>query len=326
LIRVTPLTLVVGLLLAAPWAAMAQPATKVFRVVELNPIPPSPQFETQRVFRRTLRELGYVQGVNIVVEDRFAGDSEARLLQYAGEAVRLKADVIVAVSSASVRAAANATKTIPIVGLDLETDPVASGFIASLARPGGNLTGFFLDLPELTGKRLELLKETLPGITRVALLLDPTMDPAPRRAAESAARSLGLTLQIVEVRGRGDFEGAFKAAVRGGNRALMVADSPMMSAHPKLIADLAVKHRLPTASTFSSFAHAGILMSYGPNLADLFRQAAAYVDRILKGARPGDLPVQRPTRFELILNQATAKALGLTIPESVLVRADRVLD
>jgi len=325
--RILQLSGVVPLVLFAVLrAAEAQQPANPFRIVELNPIPPHPSLEPQRVLRQTLRERGYVQGKDIVIEDRFAAGSEDRLREYAAEAVRLKVDLIVAVSSSAVRAAANATKTIPIVALDLESDPVASGFVASLARPGGNLTGFFLDLPELTSKRLELLKEAIPGLARVAVLWDPTMNPEPLRTAEVAARSLGLSLEILETQGPSDFEAAFRAAVRGRNSALMVIQSPMMDAHPAQIAALAMKYRLPVTSIFSHFTEAGLLMSYGPNLNDLFRQAAIYVDRVLKGAKPKDLPVQRPTRFELIVNLKTAKSLGLAIPQSLLVRADRLVE
>jgi putative ABC transport system substrate-binding protein len=318
--------------LVTPLVVEGQQKGKVYRVIELNPIPPATPGTQQlangpyKVFRQALRELGYVQGMNIVVEDRFAGGSEERLREYAAEGVRLKADVILAVSSAAVRMAANATKTIPIVGLDLESDPVASGLVASLARPGGNLTGFFLDLPELNGKRLELLKEAIPGIARVAFLLDATMDSAPRRAAEIAARQLGLSLQLVEARGARDLEGALHAAVRGGSRALMIHESPLLSTQPQRIADLTVKHRLATTGIFAHVAEAGILMSYGPNLNELFRQSATYVDRILKGTGPGDLPVQRPAKFDLVINLKTAKALGLTIPPSLLLRADQIIE
>jgi putative ABC transport system substrate-binding protein len=305
-------------------AVEAQQPMKVFRIVHLDPI--DAPTEASRVFRQALRELGYVEGENIVIESRFAAGSDDRLREYATEAVRLKVDVIVAISSSAVKAATKATKTIPIVALDLESDPVASGAVASLARPGGNLTGLFLDLPELAAKRLELLKEAIPGITRVAVLWDPSMSPVPLRATEVAARSLGLHLQIVEARRPSDLEAAFRAAVSGRNRALMVFQSPMFASHPKLIVDLAAKHRLPTTSIFSHFTEAGLLMSYGPNLNDLFGQAAPYVDKILKGAKPSELPVQRPTRFELIVNVKSAKALGLTMPPSLLLRADKVIE
>ena len=253
-----------------PVAEPQQP-TKRFRILELNPGAPQ---EQQLVFREALRELGYVQGQNIVIEDRFAGGSQDRLREYAAEAAHLRIDVIVAISSAAIRAATNATKTIPIVGVDLESDPVARGFIASIARPGGNLTGIFVDLPELTGKGLELLKEAIPRISRVAIFRDPALSPELLAAAERAAPSL----------------------------------------------------RLPTVSFFPHYTEAGLLMSYGPNLYGLFSQAATYVDRILKGTKPGDLPVQRPARFEMLVNSRTAKALGLIIPQPLLLRADRVID
>jgi putative ABC transport system substrate-binding protein len=315
----------VGLaLLASPRFADSQQRPSILRIVELNPSA-GPQ-EQQRVFRHALRELGYIQGENILIEDRFASGSEERLREYATEAVRLKADVIIAISSSAIRVSANATKTISIVGLDLESDPVASGFVASLARPGGNLTGVFVDLPELFGKGLQLLKEAVPGIARVAVLRDPTLDPAPLRAAEGAAHALGLQLQVVEARGPSTFESAFRAAVKGRNDALIVIPSPRFGFHRRLIGDLAIKYRLPTASVFPHFTEAGLLMSYGPNVYGLYRQAATYVDKILKGAKPGDLPVQRPVRFEMLVNLKTAKALGLTIPQSLLLRADHVIE
>jgi putative ABC transport system substrate-binding protein len=304
-------------------AAQAPQPTRVFRIVELNPTP-VPQ-EQQRVFRQALRELGYVQGENILIEDRFAAGSEERLREYAAEAARLKADVIVAISSFAVRATATATKTIPVVALDVESDPVASGFVASLGRPSGNITGVFLDLPELNGKLLEFLREAIPGITRIAVLRDATLNQAPIRAAEVAARALSLQLQVVQARGPGDFDGAFGEIVKGRSTAMMVIPSPMFGANRKAIADLAVKHRLATTSILPQYAEDGLLMSYGPNLYGLYRQAAIYVDRILKGTRPGDLPVQRPTKFELVINRKTARALGLTIPPSLLQRADQVI-
>jgi putative tryptophan/tyrosine transport system substrate-binding protein len=301
--------------------AEAQPAKRMFRILELNPGVPQ---EQQRVFRQALRDLGYVQGQNLHIEDRFAAGSEDRLRDYAAEAVRLKVDVIVAISSAAIRAATNVAKTIPVVGLDLESDPVASGFIASLARPGGNLTGVFVDLPELTGKCLELLKEAVPGITRVAVLRDPTLNPALLPAAETAARALGLRLQIVEARTPNEYDDAFRVALAGHNHAVMVIPSPRFDR--SRLAELAARHRLPTISMFPHYADAGLLVTYGPDLYRLFSQAATYVDRILTGARPGELPVQRPARFEMVINGKTARALGLTIPKSLLLRADRVID
>ncbi|MGH9317514.1 MAG: ABC transporter substrate-binding protein [Thermoanaerobaculia bacterium] len=316
-------------LLAPPLVAEPQQPAKVFRIVVLTSHP-APQGgtanETLRGFRQTLRELGYIQGENILIEERFEAGREDRLREYAAEAVRLQVDVIFAVSYAAIQAAANATQTIPIVGHDLDSDPVASGFVASLARPGGNVTGVFLNLPELSGKALQLLKEAIPGIARVAVLRSPTTAPAPLRAAEVATRSLGLQLQIVEAGGPGDFESAFSAAVAGRNRALMVIPSPMFGAHRTLISDLAVKHRLATTSILPLYAEAGLLMSYGPDVHGMARQAAPYVDRILKGAKAGDLPVLRPARFEMIINLKTARAIGLTIPPSLILRADRVVE
>ena len=205
--RIALLGAVAAVLVAGLPVAEPQQPTKAFRIMELNPGAPQ---EQQKVFRQALRDLGYVQGQNILIEDRFAAGNDDRLHDYAAEAVRMKVDVIVAISSAAIRAATNAAKAIPIVGLDLESDPVASGFIASLARPGGNLTGVFVDLPELTGKGLELLKEAIPGVARVAVLRDPTLNPALLPAAEAAARSLGLRLQIVEARAPNEYDGAFK--------------------------------------------------------------------------------------------------------------------
>jgi putative ABC transport system substrate-binding protein len=262
------------LTLLAPLTAAAQPTGRVLRIGELSPIPPEGgSGQPPKIFRQGLRELGWIEGENIVIEKRYAAGSDDRLREYAAELVRLNVDVIFAVGSSAVRVIRSATKKIPIVALDLESDPIASGLVAGLARPGGNLTGFFLDLPQLSGKRLELLKETIPGISRVAVLWDPPMDPVPLRASEAAARSLNLHLQVVEARGPNDFERAFSLAAKG-NRALVVSQSPMFDVHQQLLVDLAAKHRLPTTSIFSRAAEAGFLMSYGPNIDDLFRQAA----------------------------------------------------
>ena len=234
--------------------------------------------------------------------------------------------MILAITSAAIEAAAKSTKTIPIVGHDLDSDPVARGFVANLGRPGGNITGVFLDLPELSGKALQLLKEVKPRTTRIAVLRTLTTTQAQVRAAESAARSLGLQPHIVEARAPADFEGAFRAAVAGRATALIVIPSPMFGAHRTVIGDLAVKHRLATTSIFPLYAEAGLLVSYGPDVAAMLRQAVTYVDKILKGAKPGDLPVLRPAQFELVVNVKTARAIGLTIPPSLVARADRVVE
>ena len=311
--------------LTSPVGLGAQHAARPHRVVELNPLPPAPG-RVRPALHDRLREFGYTQGQNILVEYRFAGASEDRLREYAAQAVRENVSVILAVSSSAVRAATKATSTLPIVGLDLETDPIASGAIASLARPGGNLTGVFLDLPELAGKRLELLREAVPGIARVAVLWDPTMATAPLVATEAAARRLGLTLQVVKATEPRSLDQAFRAAVNARSRALMVIQSPMLDAQERLLVELAGKHRLPTTSIFSHTTEGGLLMSYGPNLDHLFRQAAGYVDRILKGAAPGDLPIERPAKFELAINLHAARALGLKLPASLLQRADRIIE
>jgi putative ABC transport system substrate-binding protein len=274
-------------------------------------------------FGRGLSELGYIEGQNIVVEWRDADFKPDKYAGLATELVRLKVDVIFAAGPASIRAARNATGTIPIVAVDLESDPVASGLIASLARPGGNVTGLFLDLPELSGKQLELLKEAISGLSRVAVLWDPATGPFQLRATEAAARSLGVQLQPLEVPSPDKFDSAFWAATKGHAEALIVLGSPVL-AQPR-IAHLATKSRLPLISQFKEISEAGGLMAYGPSRLDMGRRAATFVDKILKGSKPADLPVERPTKFEFVINLKVAKQIGLTIPPNVLVRADRVI-
>ena len=248
-----------------------------------------------------------------------------RLRDQAAELVRLKVDVIVASSSPAVQMARQVTQRIPIVALDLETDPVASGLAASLAQPGGNLTGVFLDQPELGGKWLELLREALPEVTRVAVLWDAAMDPAPLRATEVVARSVGVPLHLLEVRGPHEFASAFEAMTRERASALLVFQSPMLFVHHPRIADLAVTSRLPTMAMFREFAQAGGLLSYGPNVQEVFWRAAFFIDKILKGAKPGEVPIERPDKFELVINLKTAQALGITIPPTLLFLADEVI-
>jgi putative ABC transport system substrate-binding protein len=314
--------------LVAPLAAAAPRPVKVPRIGVLNPraapavpVPPAPLDG----FRQGLRELGYVEGQNIVMEYRWGEGKEDRLRDFAAELVQRKVNVILAVGSTAVRGARNATRTLPIVAVDMETDPVASGLAASLARPGENITGLFLDLPELTGKWLELLREAIPDIARVAVLWDSATDPVPLRAMEVTAQSLRVPLQILEVRGPHEFEDAFGAATRGHAGALTVLQSPILGDHSTRIANLAVTSRLPAIAMFRQFPKAGGLMSYGPNLFELFRRAAAYVDKILKGAKPGDLPVERPMKFELVINLKTAQELGINLPPLLLFQATDVL-
>jgi putative ABC transport system substrate-binding protein len=315
--------LALGLLCALLTAAEAQQAKKVFRIGVLSTIDlrSAPQFVA---FAQRLQELGYVEGQNVAFEFRNAEGQAERLADLAAELVRLQVDIIVAPGpEAPLRAARQATRTIPIIMLAINYDPIARGYIDGLARPGGNITGvFFLQL-ELTAKRLELLKEALPQLTRVSALWDAyTADQW--RATEAAAQSLGL--QLVELRHPPyDFEGARGIAIREGAQALVVLSSPLFLPQRAQIAALAVKNRLPVIFLFREYAEAGGLMAYGVNLHDMYRRAAYYVDRILQGAAPADLPVEQPTKFELVINLKTAKALGMTMPPSLLVLADEVI-
>ena len=283
----------------------------------------------QEAFRQGLRDLGYVESRNVVIEYRDAEGKPERLPALAAELVALKVDVIVAGSTVQALVAKQATKTIPIV-FATAGDPVTSGLVTSLARPGGNVTGLSILAPELVGKRLELLTQAVPGVSRVAVLWHPgamgeRTGKDLMREAEVAARALGVRLQFVEARGPVDFDRAFSDMARARAGALTVLGSTMFSTERKRLVDLAAKHRLPAVYPWREFVDARGLMSYGANIADLYRRAATYVDKILKGAKPGDLPVEQPTKFELVINLKTAKALGLTIPPSVLGRADEVI-
>ncbi len=315
-------------LLAAPLAAGAQQPGKVFRIGILGNVPPTHP-EGARVwgaFFQGLRDLGYVEGRNITIEHRSSEGKYERLPDLAAELVRLKVDVIVAPASQNPFAAKQATRTIPIV-MTGHPNPVGMGLVASLARPGGNVTGLSALSPEIWGKQLELLKETVPRVSRVAVLGNPTNPAYPLllREVEVAARSLGVQLQTLEARGPDDFERAFAAMLRERAGALLVQLDGMFLLHRTRIADLAAKSRLPAMYELREFVDAGGLVGYGPSIRDRFRRAATYVDKILKGAKPADLPVEQPTKFELIINLKTAKVLGLIIPPSVLVRADEVL-
>jgi putative ABC transport system substrate-binding protein len=316
--------LVLGLL-AAPLAVEAQPAGKVYRVGYMSLAPGlSPRSEA---FRQGLRDLGYVEGQNITIEYRWAQGKPARLRDLAAELVRLKVDVIVTGGPTATRAAKEATNTIPIV-MGFDADPVEAGFVTSLARPGGNITGTAILSPELSAKRLELLKEASPGIFRVAVFSNPAepVTPLNLRATQVAALALRVQLQFLEVQGLDDFEGAFRAARRERADALIMLPDYFMLFFQKRLVELAAKDRLPAIHWDRGFAEAGGLMAYGASDRDLHRRAAAYVDKILKGAKPGDLPVEQPTKFELIINRKTAKALGLTIPQSLLLRADEIIE
>jgi putative ABC transport system substrate-binding protein len=278
-------------------------------------------------FRRELRSLGWVERQNIIIEYRWSKGQYDKLDDMARELVKLKVELIVAPSSVYTGAAKRATSTIPIV-FAVHADPVGSGHVASLAHPGGNVTGTSLALTETYAKGLELLKESVPGISRVAVLFNPdTPSHEPGlKAVEATGRALRLDIQPVAVRTAAEFEGAFSAMDRERAGGVLVLSTPLFIAGAKPLADLALKHRLATSFGPAEHAEAGGLLSFGPNRADLFRRAAAYVDRILKGAGPAELPVEQPTKFDLVINLKTAKALGLTVPASVLARAGRVIE
>jgi putative ABC transport system substrate-binding protein len=308
----------------APVAAEAQSASKIPRVGYLSPV--SANAPGHLIFRQNLRELGYVEGENILFEERFADGNSSRLPALAADLVRRNVDVILAASPPAVRAATAETRTIPIVIITGD-DPVMSGYVPSLARPGGNVTGVTFLTVDLFAKQLDLLKQLVPRLTRVAFLQDPTMPTTDQDLAvvRTAARALDLRLQVVQARDRRDYDGAFATMTTERVGALVIAGSPTYLQDRKRLISLAAKRRLPAIFAFKEDAEAGGLISYGPRQADAVRLAAAYVDRILKGARPADLPIEQPTKFELVINQKTAKALGLTIPQAVLVRADQVI-
>ena len=317
-----------GCVLVAPITAEAEQAGKVARIGWLAQGSPSTDASTdsREAFRQGMRELGYIEGQNMATEERWAEGRAERLPNFAAELVSLKVDVIVAGGTLAPLAAMRATQTIPIV-LGAAGAPVETGLVSSLAKPGRNVTGLSNHSADLTGKRLQLLKEIVPGITRVAVLWNASNPVAEVvfRETEAAAQTLALRVQSLEVRGPDDFEKALPAALRGAG-ALFLIDDPLVFTARLRIANFATMNRLPMTAFYKPFSEAGGLMSFGANLADLFRRAAIYVDKILKGVKPGDLPVEQPTKYELVINLKTAKALGLTIPPSLLQRADQVIE
>ena len=308
-------------LLAAPLGAEAQQAGKVFRI---GAVVSTDAFYD--AFLQRLGELGWVPGQNAVVERRSTRGVRARVAATVAELVALNLDVILCSGSWFIKSVRKATNTIPIVGIDLESDPVASGFVASLARPGGSVTGIFLDLPELSGKQLQFLKEIVPGLVGVAVLWEPDIGEPQLQAIEEAARMVDIRLNALAIRRAEEIRPAVERAARGRAQALVVLTSPLMANNRGPIVEMTQKYRLPTISPFTSFADTGALMAYGPSLPEMYRRAASYVDKILRGAKAGQLPVERPSKFELAINLKTAKALGLTIPPSLLQRADRVIE
>jgi len=275
-------------------------------------------------FRQNMRDLGYLEGKNVSMEYRFAGGKPERIEEAATELARLNPDVILAFGGDVMPAAQKATKTIPIV-MWVSNDPVQAGIVASLAHPGGNITGITLILDELAGKRLELLKEIAPSISRVAVLWNPDHADPEFREIQSVAQAMKVRLQSLQVRRGEDFDGQFDAATKAKSQALIVVSSRLINFQRQRILDYAAKNRMPLVGDWGSWAPDGGLMSYGPNLAEMVHRAAVHVDKILKGTKPMDIPVERPTKFELVINLKAAKHIGLTIPPNVLVRADRVI-
>jgi putative ABC transport system substrate-binding protein len=317
-------TLLGGAAAGWPLAVSAQQAGKIHKVGYLSPSLPSVY---SPLLFDNLRELGWIEGKNVTFEYRFAENRLERLPELAAELVRLNVDVIVGVGTLGPLAAKRATTTIPIVMLSAG-DPLGTGLVDSLARPGGNVTGMSLMVPDLGGKRLELLKELLPRLSRVAVLWNAA-NPYPAivfKETQAAGRTLGIEVHSLEVRGPDDLDGAFAAARQQHPDALISVEDPLTFTYRKRIADFAVAEQLPSLHGFSEEVKAGALISYGANQPDLIRRAAAYVDKILKGAKPADLPVQQPTTFELVVNLKTARALGLEIPATLLARADEVIE
>ena len=314
---------------AAPLAARAQQGRRIPVIGFLHPGSPGAIAGPSSVatgLRDGLRDIGYLEGENIKIEYRWAQGKPDMLPALAHELVGIKVDLIVAVSPASVRAAKAATRDLPIVAHDLETDPVASGLVASLARPGGNMTGLFLDLPDMAAKWLQLVREAVPGVRRVAVLWDANTGESQLRAITPAAKATAVELQILEYRDLSGMAPALESSLKARPQALVLLGSPLINRWADRVAGFAARHRLPGISPFRSFAERGGLMSYGVNLVVMYRGLAPIIAKILKGSRPGDLPIEQPTHFEFIVNLKAAKALGLAIPGSLLLRADEVIE
>jgi putative tryptophan/tyrosine transport system substrate-binding protein len=312
-----------GVTVAWPLAARAQqPATPV--IGWLIELPPGPLVEAAiGAFRRGMAGLGYVEGKNYAMEYRINPDS---LPQAAADLVRLNVNIIFAAAPAALAAASNATASVPVVGIDLESDPVAKGYVKTLARPGGNITGMFLDIPELSGKQLGLLKEIVPRLSRIAIFGIPDLNTVQFEAAKTAARAFNVEAEIMEVRVAEDFGPAIEAATARGVEAGVLLSSPLVNALSTQIGELALATRLPLISLFSAFPKDGGLLAYGPDLFQMFERCGSYVGKILQGAKPSDLPIQRPEKFDLVINLKTAAALGVTVPPVLLATADAVIE
>jgi len=315
------------LLLGAPLAAEAQQPGKIPRIAFITTTSPGPS-PTTDAFRAGLRDLGYIEGQKIVIEWRWGRGTTERFAEFAADVVRLKVDLIVAANNAAGHAAQKATKTIPIV-IPTMADPVGDGFVTTIARPGGNITGFVLQMPELQGKRMQLLKQAVPGVSRVALLVDASdrsYQPLVNEAA-TAARTLGMQPQpVIEVRTPNEINAGFATLAKESPGAVLIVGGTLLYVNRARLVELALKHRLPMMCEAREHAEAGCLMSYAANLSDLFRRTAGVVGKILLGAKPADLPIEQPTTFELVINLKTAKALGVTVPPSLLLQADKVIE
>ncbi len=312
--------------LAAPFGALAQAQDKVWRIGMLETVPPDLNTANLTAFRQGLRELGYVEGRNLIIEYRSADGRSERFADLAAELIGLKVDLMVTRGTPASLAGKRATQTIPVVMANAG-EPVESGLVSSLAHPGGNVTGLSSLTVRIEAKRLGLLREMVPSIARIAALynMSSPANPPQWREVETAARSLGLQTQLLDVRKPEDLASAFDAATRQRADGLIVGQEGLLQANRRLIVELAAKHRLPAIYRSMEFIEAGGLMAYGPNYPDLYRRAATYVDKIFKGAKPGDLPIEQPTKFELIINLRTAKALGIAVPPPLLLRADEVI-
>lgn len=319
--------LVLVSVIAVSSLVQAQPGKSLARIGYLSPGSPDSHGPLFKAFREALRELGHVEGRNVVFEYRWAGGSHDKLGVFTAELVRLKPAVLMTSGTPASLALKQAAGQIPVVLLGV-ADPVSVGLVASLARPGSNVTGLSLNVVEIAGKRVELLRDAVPGLARVGVIWNPANEGAALSAREvdSAARVLGLQSQLLEVRGPGDFKTVFDGAVKGRVGGVIVLEDPLTVTHRKTITGLASERHLPGIFGLKQFVEAGGLMSYAPSYADLYRRAAVFVDKILRGASPSDLPVEEPTKYELVINLKTARALGLTIPPSVLLRADQVIE
>ena len=315
-----------GAAVAWPFASWAQQTGRLPTIGILYPGVTSVTVSRVAALREGLRAVGYADADRVEILVRASEGDPSKLAALAAELVEGKVDVIVPISPSAVRTAKSATTIIPLVANDLESDPVRSGFVASLAHPGGNITGVFADFPEFATKWLELLKETIPALSSVVMVWDPATGPIQREAVEAAGRLMNVKLEVMEIRAIAELERVFAAAGERRPDAIVILSSPIFGTNPKLIADLTLAHHIPTATLFPDIARAGSLMAYGPNLLGTFRQTGTMVGKVLQGLRPADLPDERPTKFEMVINLKTAKALGLTLPTSVLLRADEVIE